>query len=198
MFNQAFCIHEPYLIHLNGVTNQFMSELNHRKRLLSQREIELARNTLGNAIDWRKVQIADGAWWLLHPHAAITCGNTIVFPPAHYQKDFSQSDVETRAWFIHELVHVWQYQHGYPLLFAGVCLAVRGGYYQARGYIYPALNTINAFRDLNMEQQARVVQHYYLAQQHDPRYLSCLPEFRRLLKPFFQNPDNRRLLPRQF
>jgi hypothetical protein len=173
-------------------------QLIRRKRPLSLQEITLAQSIIVNAADWSKVLIADGAWWLVYPHTAITCNNTIVFPRNYYQQDFSQCNLDMQAWFVHELVHVWQHQHGFPILFAGVCLAIKGGYYRARAYQYPDLSSIKSFDYLNMEQQARVIQHYFLAKNGDPRYVKWLPQYRRLLKPLLQNPHNRHLLPRHY
>ncbi len=172
-----------------------MSESNPRKRLLTQQEIKLAQNTIGNAIDWSKVQIANGKWWLIHPHAAMTCGNTIIFPKNYYQSDFSHSSKYNQAWLVHELIHVWQYQHGFPILFAGIILAAKGGYYKRRAYRYGELRKIKAFGQLNMEQQARLIEHYFLAKHGDKRYAPLLPQYRRLLIPFFRQPHNRQLLP---
>ena len=44
-----------------------MSESNPRKRLLTQQEINLAQNTIGNAIDWSKVQHGDKRYAPLLP-----------------------------------------------------------------------------------------------------------------------------------
>lgn len=172
-----------------------MSKQNHRMRSLSQQEIQLVQSIMGNAIDWSKVQIADGTWWLVHPHAAITSGNTIVFPRKHYQQDFVHSNLTNQAWLLHELVHVWQYQHGFPILLAGIFLAIKGGYYRARAYRYPDLAKIEKFSQLNMEQQARIVQHYFLAKNGDLNHQKNLPHFRRLLLPLFQHPHSCFLLP---
>jgi hypothetical protein len=165
------------------------------QRPLTCNELYLVRKILGNAANWSQVQIVSGAWWLLHPHAAITCGNRIVFPAAYYVDDFAQANLSRQAWLIHELMHVWQSQHGFPIIFAGVCLALKAGYYQARAYRYPPLNTIKSLGQLNMEQQAQLVQDYFLALAGDKRHLPFLVHFRRLLKPLIHQPDNRRLLP---
>jgi hypothetical protein len=165
------------------------------QRPLTYSELFLVKKIFGNAADWSQVQIVSGAWWLVHPHAAITCGNRIIFPPAYYVDDFTQDNLSRQAWLIHELMHVWQSQHGFPIILAGVCLALKAGYYQARAYHYPPIDTIKSLGQLNMEQQAQLAQDYFLALAGDKRYQPFLAHFRRLFKPLICHPDDRYLLP---
>lgn len=167
-----------------------------KQRSLTDNELNLVSNLIGKAADWSEVKIVSGAWWQFHPHAAICCGNRIYFPAAYYAEDFVATALSRQAWLIHELIHVWQSQHGFPVLLAGVCLAMKAAYYHRRAYRYPPLNEIKYFGQLNMEQQAQLVQDYFLAQAGDSRHHPYLLHFRRLLKPLVNHPHNRRLLPR--
>lgn len=165
------------------------------ERSLTDNELRLVTNLLGHAANWSEVKIVFGAWWQFHQHAAITCGNRIYFPAAYFTDDFLATSLSRQAWLIHELIHVWQSQHGFPILLAGVYLAMKAGYHHRRAYHYPPLNEIKYIGQLNMEQQAQLVQDYFLALAGDSRHHSFLPHFRRLLKPFVNHPHNQRLLP---
>lgn len=89
-----------------------------------------------------------------------------------------------------------QHQHGFPLLFGGVLMALYAGYVRRRAYRYPPVAQISTLGCLNMEQQADVLAHYFLAARHnDARYRAQLPQYRRLLRPFFADAHRRCLLP---
>ena len=166
-------------------------------RNLSAAEITLAQTVFQNGIDYAAVRIHAGAWWLRAPHMAVAPGNGIYFPPAHCCADFAAAGLGQQAWLIHELTHVWQHQHGFPLWCGAMLLGLRGAYVRRRGYRYAALEQVAHLGCLNMEQQADVLAHYFLACQpaHTP-YRAQLPQYRRLLRPFWANPHNARLLPR--
>ncbi len=54
----------------------------------------------------------------------------IHFPTDSFLPDFSDPTVTPadRVWFIHEMGHVWQFQLGYGVTWAGVQLGLTGGY----------------------------------------------------------------------
>lgn len=125
-------------------------------RLLTQAERGLAQSVFGQAISLDKVLIAP----CLAGRTAVTVGSTIHFPrdaPA----DFAAQPIATQAWLVHELTHVWQFQSHAArtvLSWAGVLLS--GGYGPGRrGYDYR--HPFDWSR-LNLEQQARVVEHAFL------------------------------------
>lgn len=168
-----------------------------RVRGLTAAEAALAHGLFGAAIDTARVRIHAGAWWLRWPDSAAVWGNGIYFPPTQCPPDFGRGTASMQAWLVHELVHVWQGQRGFPLVFGAICLGARGGYWQRRGYRYPPLHTVAHLGCLNMEQQADLVAHYFLASRHrHPQYRPQLTEYRRLLRPLWQHPHNHRLLPR--
>ena len=76
---------------------------------------------------------------------------------AHYCDDFSAAPLHAQAHFIHEMVHVWQAQQGVNLLFA----KLKAGD-DAAAYAYSA-DPDCRWDSLNIEQQAMVVQHRFLA-----------------------------------
>lgn len=114
---------------------------------------------------------ADRVRLCAHPFGgpAVTLGRRILFPgppPA----DFAELGPERRAWLVHELVHVGQFAlaPGRTLLsWARVLLT--GGYgpgLPGYRYAWPP----PAWERLNLEQQASLVEHAYLAREGDPRF----------------------------
>lgn len=167
-----------------------------RVRGLSQAECALAQWLYQDGIDYRAVRIHAGAWWLPTSKLAVALGNGIYFPPRHCPKDFAMAALPYQAWLMHELAHVWQYQHGFPLWLGGGLLALRGGYWRRRGYVYTPLAQVAHLGKLNMEQQADVMAHFFLASRHQvAAFQADLPHYRRLLRPFFADPHHARLLP---
>lgn len=69
-----------------------------------------------------------------------------------YREDYSGLDWATRGRFVHELVHVWQWQRGIPLAWVRWPFA-RYGYRLKPG---------KRFEDYGLEQQAEIVRHWYL------------------------------------
>ena len=125
-------------------------------RLLTEGERRLARSVFGEAITLDAVLIARR----IPGRTAVTIGSTIHFPLAS-PADFAVEDLPTQAWLIHELTHVWQFQTRFAWTvrsWAGVVLS--GGY----GPGLPGYDYRHPFdwARLNLEQQARVVEHAFL------------------------------------
>ena len=121
-------------------------------RLLNPKEIDLARTIFGNSIDYFRVQLVPTD--LLQYR---TVANNIRVP-----RDFAiLKDAET---YIHEMTHVWQYQHGGTSyislsLSAQLVAALQTGSRNA-AYDYHLSKNVSFF-DLLPEQQALLVQNYY-------------------------------------
>lgn len=146
------------------------------KRKLTAGEIVAARAIFGSDIDYSRVYIHRGKWMPFQPHdTAMTPLGEIYFPQGVYKADFS-TNVPDKAWLIHELTHVWQYQQG-----ANLILAAPG----SRNYDYGKITRATRFDRLNIEQQASVVADYYLIQQgHSPEHGSgTLSDYRAVI-PF--------------
>ena len=124
-------------------------------RRLSPSERALAQAVFGDAIRLHRVRIARGP-----QRFAVTLGSTIVFPHAA-PDDFANAALHDRAWFVHELVHVWQFQTRPAWTLASwATTAAAGGYgpgLPGYGYAHPF-----EWAQLNLEQQARVVEHAWL------------------------------------
>ncbi|HEY8615308.1 hypothetical protein [Phenylobacterium sp.] len=123
-------------------------------RPLTPGERELAREMFGAGIDPERVRIATIPFW---NRAFVAGPRLIVWPAGHLPEDFSRASLGQQAVFVHELTHVWQAQNGVTLLLA----KLRAGDSQA-SYAYD-LAGVSDFARLNIEQQAMVVQHAFLA-----------------------------------
>lgn len=114
----------------------------------------------GEALDTGRVRLC------AHPFGgpAVTLGRRILFPGAP-PADFAALPAARRAWLVHELVHVGQFAAapgGTLLSWARVLLS--GGYGPGLpGYRYPWPPP--AWDRLNLEQQASLVEHAYLARE---------------------------------
>jgi hypothetical protein len=78
-----------------------------------------------------------------------------------YVGDFSVAMYEpTRAVFLHEMTHVWQYYHGYHKIFQAILLELRHPFHYDRAYPYN-LSDSSKFSSYNMEQQASIVEDWW-------------------------------------
>lgn len=124
-----------------------------QSRSLTTGEIALARSVFGDSIDLDDVQLKT-AWWVLK-HYAVSPNGNIYFNPADWIIDFSDASLSKKSWLIHELTHVWQLQQGLKV--------VRGALIDRR-YDY-VLKTGKSFFNYGIEQQARMVQDYFIRRQ---------------------------------
>jgi hypothetical protein len=82
-------------------------------RSLTVGEIDLARSIFGDCVDYSKVRLIRGKWWPFQPrNAAMAPMGNIYFHPVGggWSEDFANESVRRQAFFIHEMVHVWQAQ----------------------------------------------------------------------------------------
>lgn len=78
-----------------------------RDSLLTAEEISLAKPIFDTSLDHERIRINYGGP-LTRIYPALTTGNTISLP-----NGFDRSNKNTQALFLHEMIHVWQYQnHG--------------------------------------------------------------------------------------
>ena len=137
-----------------------------QKRLLTHAEKQLAMSVFGTSIKLEHIQIV--AHRLVLKNYAISPNGNIYFHPADWVTDFSQCSLGKQSWLIHELTHVWQLQHGLKV--------VRGAIINRR-YDY-VLEAGKSFFNYGIEQQARMVQDYFVRRHHghDCRdFEACIP-----------------------
>lgn len=169
------------------------------RRPLTIGEIAMARSVFQDAIDYARVRVVRGSFLpfgLQDQNTALTPRGSLHFMPAQYRDDFSREGNGGKLFFIHEMVHVWQYQLGYGVLLHGALLALRGGYIRRRAYRYEA-HAGGVLSDFNMEQQGDLIAHYFGARQLAiPAYVEKLPQLQQILQQFLHDPADRSLLPR--
>ncbi len=123
-------------------------------RSLTPGETALAREVFGHGLEPRRVRILVQPIW---PRGFAAGGGLMVLPRKAAALDFSTAPLSLQSLFIHELTHVWQAQQGVGLLWAKLRCGDGPG-----AYAYD-LAAGASFADLNIEQQAMVVQHAFLA-----------------------------------
>jgi hypothetical protein len=123
-------------------------------RPLTHRERTLARPIFGNSIDYSRVRII--------PTRVLqyrTVANTIRVPP-----DFDVADPEVAQVFIHEMTHVWQYQHqGTSYLSISLVDQISAMITASnRNFAYDyRIDSVRSFFDLSPEQQGFLVENYF-------------------------------------
>jgi hypothetical protein len=126
-------------------------------RLLTPGEIRLAQEVFKDTITWHKVWIHHGSYLpfnLQNPHTAMTPDGEIYFKH-WYRPDFSITDIPAQHIFMHEMVHVWQHQHGMNVRTRGLVSGFVNYHYRLDG------RSLSRYR---MEQQASIVADYFLLQ----------------------------------
>lgn len=147
-------------------------------RRLTDGERALAVEMFGQGIDPARVRILALPGW---SRAFVAGPSLMVWPVAGARFDFAAPDtpLSVQGVFVHELTHVWQAQNGVSLITA----KLRAGDRPA-SYAYD-LQAAPDFSRLNIEQQAMVVEHAFLASRggrtpHGPEtYASVSDHWRR-------------------
>ncbi len=157
------------LVGLNGVVKR-------NTRSLTDEETRLAQTIFGNTIDYKRVRLDE--------RAVIGCrrGN---FAYVGFQVINSWGPLSA-AHFIHEMVHIWQFQH----YGAGYIACALWAQRTPQGYDYGGIKALSAAAEndqgleaFNYEQQGDVVADYFrLLNGAAPRWCEKQPEY----LPFFE------------
>jgi hypothetical protein len=144
---------------LGGVAGLVAGDaLSAEKRPLTSTERQEAEIVYGRSLDMDKVKIAEAPVMAVGDMAR-TPFDTIYFPPGTSKMGFA----DFMPWLIHELAHVWQYQHGVSV-FEKLFWALHGAKaydYGGEAGLQSALAQGKRFRDFNTEQQADICRDYY-------------------------------------
>lgn len=135
-------------------------------RKLTMSEQALAHSVFGDSLILDDIELKT-ARWVLQNYAVSPNGN-IYFHPADWITDFGNAPLGKQSWLIHELTHVWQLQQGLKV--------VRGAIINRR-YDY-VLVVGKSFFDYGIEQQARMVQDYFVRRargQDCQMFQACIP-----------------------
>ncbi len=123
-------------------------------RCLTPGERQLAESVFGPALDCTRVRLHRAKYWGLQPAWIVMApdGDLWFHPNGRdWSEDFSAESLPTRAFFVHELTHVWQHQCG--------CNLIRQRGLMAR-YDY-VLEPDKPFAAYGIEQQAEILRHAY-------------------------------------
>lgn len=148
-----------------------------------------------DAIDYARVRIHGRRYMPFQPkNCAMSPNGSIYFHRSCFLPDYSAGDPPAIHWFMHEMVHVWQHQLGYPVRLRG---AIRIGLQ----YKYK-LHANATLADFNMEAQGEVLADYFAlkflkmpAVMRQPQYASALALYDIVLAGFLAAPGSRRHLP---
>lgn len=119
-------------------------------------EFYLASELYGHSIHYHQVWIHHGSYLpfgMQENNTAMTPNGEIWFETLVYRDDYSLASVDYQHLFMHEMMHVWQYQRG-------MNVKIRGLVSWAANYRY-SLDR-NKLADYSMEQQASIVADYWL------------------------------------
>lgn len=124
-------------------------------RPLKQAERDLARSVFGNSLNYGRIRLIPTQMLEYR-----TVANNILIP-----KDFTINEAHMSQTFIHELTHVWQYQHQ-GTSYISISLGRQIGAAVSRGnrnfaYDYQ-IRAGQSFFDFAPEQQAFIVENYFI------------------------------------
>jgi hypothetical protein len=164
-------------------------------RPLTEGEKQLLAPLFGPSIDSSQVRVHNDEFLFpLQPdNIAITPFGEPYFNPRYFKEDFSASGPSDQRWFMHEMVHVWQHQHGYPV-------AARGALRVGLPYEYN-LAPDTQLGDYNMEAQGEILADYWALKNdhpeamHEPQYAGDLALYEKVLQPFLSDPADTNNLP---
>ena len=131
-------------------------------RGLTKEELLLARQVFGNEIQYSRVRIVERAFWGVETektNRVMAPEGNIYFPKRgkRYRENFGLESLKDKALFIHEMTHIWQSHNNLPTYVSIV------GMFQ-RTYKYN-LTEDTDFYSLGIEQQASVIEHFYIITQ---------------------------------
>jgi len=133
-------------------------------RELTTGEIAMAKLIFRDAIDYNLVKVHSSEYlpFGLQPdNTAMTPNGELYFNENYYKDDFSVQTDDLKHWFMHEMVHVWQYQLGYPVKWKGISLHP-GSLWGLLGDPYKyEIDNNKKINDFNMEQQGDIIADYY-------------------------------------
>ncbi|MFL6673442.1 MAG: Rhs element Vgr protein [Massilia sp.] len=164
-----------------------------KARPLTAGEIAMASLVFGDAIDYSRVRVHNRCYlpFGLQPkNCAMTPNGSIYFHHSRFLPDYAAGDPPARHWFMHEMVHVWQHQLGYPVRLRG---ALRIGL----AYRYE-LREGATLADYNMEAQGDLLADYFVLKHlkkpdamSQKRYRHSLALYESVLAGFLHHPASR-------
>ncbi len=158
----------------------------------------MASLLFGDAIDYGRVRIHGRRYMPFQPkNCCMTPNGSMYFHRSCFLPDYTRGDPGAIHWFMHEMVHVWQHQLGYPVRLRG---AVRIGL----PYAY-TLREGASLADYNMEAQGDLLADYFVLKflrkpqaMRQGRYRDSLVLYEEVLAGFVADPSGASNLPRGY
>jgi len=139
-------------------------------------------------------------WFGMQPNnIAMTPNGEMYWPKDEFKEDYSVEDARYQWWFMHEMVHVWQYQ-------LGCRVKLRGIFSGVASYSY-TLAPNKSLSDYGMEPQGNLLADYFLLLKYGDGYSGYIQEkqyrgkggmkplYDQVLKRFLANPSDKANLP---
>ena len=169
-----------------------------RWRPLTAGEIALASLLFRDAIGYGRVRIHSRRYMPFQPkNCCMTPNGNMYFHQSCFLDDYARASITGQHWFMHEMVHVWQHQLGYPVRLRG---AVRIGL----PYHYDLYESAT-LADYNMEAQGDLLADYFVLKflgrpeaMRQRRYQCDLALYEQVLAGFLADPASRDNLHRGF
>lgn len=136
------------------------------ERALTDGERNLAFTIFGTSLKYSDVKVYNRKYWPYHQEGAIMTPNGNMYAPETtepetntYFPDYSSGilKVKVRAWFIHEMTHVWQHENGMNLVFKGITAFIAHLSNYDAAYPYELNNPSSDLATYGFEQQAAIV-----------------------------------------
>jgi hypothetical protein len=167
-----------------------------RSRTLTPGETAMAALLFGESIQYDRVRIHARRYMPFQPRdCAMTPNGHLYFHASCFLDDYARASVSSQHWFMHEMVHVWQHQLGYPV-------RTRGALRIGLSYRYE-LAQDKTLADYNMEAQGDLLADYFVLKHgksatamRQRRYANSLALFEQVLASFLIHPGKRDNLPK--
>lgn len=181
-------------------TDDLVSSLRRTRgsRPLTTGEVALASLMFGSSINYARVRIHARRYIPFQPiNCCMAPNGSLYFHRSCFLPDYTRGDPPAVHWFLHEMVHVWQFQMGYAVRLRG---AVRIGL----PYAYE-LRPGRTLGDYNMEAQGDLLADYFVLKHlrqpramRQPRNADSLPLYEHVLAGFLADPSSVANLPRDW
>ncbi|PIT12384.1 hypothetical protein BGI32_10275 [Snodgrassella alvi] len=183
------------------------NHLKAKPRLLTLGEMAMVTSVFKAAITLTDVRVRKGPILPFQGEYKVTPMGEIYYPEKYYSKDYSIELLRPKYIFMHEMVHVWQYQMGMFVVARGACSLFADYHY--------ALTDDKVLSDYGMEQQASIIADYYILRDFgydswssvtkqkykggDPKNKQLIQEFwlkmyENTLHLFLKNPQDKKAL----
>lgn len=131
------------------------------ERSLTPGEETLAKKMFKNSITYSKVKIHNEKYTFVQPSNSGMTPNGEIYVDGIYKNDYSVESYSLKAFFIHEMAHVWQYQNDVlSPIWSAIWEFFEEGFQYNDAYKYK-LEKGKDLVDYDIEQQASIIEDYY-------------------------------------